>query len=205
MRVPAGVQARPRRDRQSMGRRPRRRRSGGGDAAAARSSASAATSPPSARRPGRGLADPVTDDHRSDRPAPGQTISIHSGGLATSSTAVRRWSHAGHTMHHIIDPGTGAPAHAPWRTVSVAAADCADANIATTAALVRGRRAPAWLAAAGAAGAPGGPGRTRYDGRRLAGPHGPRRRSRRRSGHRARGGAVSHARSPPPERAPTGT
>jgi thiamine biosynthesis lipoprotein len=31
--------------------------------------------------------------------------------------------------------------------VSVAAADCADANIATTAALLRGASAPAWLAA----------------------------------------------------------
>jgi thiamine biosynthesis lipoprotein len=88
----------------------------------------------------------VTDDHRSDSSAPGQTISIHSGGLATSSTAVRRWSHAGRTMHHIIDPSTGAPALDTWRTVSVAAACCADANIATTAALVRAGRAPAWLA-----------------------------------------------------------
>ncbi len=87
----------------------------------------------------------VTNDHR-DRPsAPGQTIAIGSGGLATSSTAVRRWSHAGHTMHHIIDPATGAPVRSCWRTVSVAAADCAQANIATTAALVRGPRALGWL------------------------------------------------------------
>lgn len=88
----------------------------------------------------------VTDDHRSDSSAPGQTVSISSGGLATSSTAVRRWSHDGHTMHHIIDPGTGAPVRTSWRTVSVAAADCAEANIATTAALVRADAAPEWLA-----------------------------------------------------------
>lgn len=87
----------------------------------------------------------VTDDHRSDPSAPGQTIAIVSGGLATSSTAVRRWRHAGHTMHHLIDPATGAPAHSPWRTVSVAAADCAQANIAATASLLRGHAAPAWL------------------------------------------------------------
>jgi FAD:protein FMN transferase len=87
----------------------------------------------------------VTDDHRSDPSAPGQTISIRSGGLATSSTAVRRWSHGGRTMHHIIDPGTGAPVRTRWRTVSVAAADCTEANIATTAALVRAHAAPAWL------------------------------------------------------------
>jgi len=91
----------------------------------------------------------VTDDHRSDHRAPGQTISIRSGGLATSSTAVRRWSHAGHTMHHIIDPATSAPVRDTWRTVSVAAASCADANIATTAALVRAGDAPAWLAGLG--------------------------------------------------------
>ncbi len=87
----------------------------------------------------------VTDDHRSGPDAPGQTIAIADGGLATSSVAVRRWRRGGRTMHHIIDPSSGAPALAPWRTVSVAAADCTDANIAATAALVRGRRAPAWL------------------------------------------------------------
>ncbi len=91
----------------------------------------------------------VTDDHRSEAGAPGQTVSIHSGGLATSSTAVRRWSHDGHTMHHIIDPVTGVPLRAFWRTVSVAAADCTEANIATTAALVRGQSAPEWLSALG--------------------------------------------------------
>jgi thiamine biosynthesis lipoprotein ApbE len=87
----------------------------------------------------------VTDDCRSDPSAPGQTVSILSGGLATSSTAVRRWSHGGHTMHHIIDPATQAPAETSWRTVSVAAACCADANIATTAALVRSHSAIPWL------------------------------------------------------------
>lgn len=87
----------------------------------------------------------VTDDHRSDASAPGQTVSILSGGLATSSTAVRRWSQDGRIMHHIIDPATGRPARSMWRTVSVAAATCTDANIATTAAFMRGEGAPAWL------------------------------------------------------------
>jgi thiamine biosynthesis lipoprotein ApbE len=91
----------------------------------------------------------VTDDHRDGCSAAGQTVSIRSGGLATSSTAVRRWSHAGHTMHHIIDPSTGAPVRETWRTVSVAAANCADANIAATAALVRARAGAAWLARSG--------------------------------------------------------
>ncbi len=91
----------------------------------------------------------VTDDHRSHPSAPGQTISIRSGGLATSSTTVRRWSHDGRTMHHIIDPRTGTPVRGPWRTASVAAASCTDANIAATAALVRGAPAAGWLAGLG--------------------------------------------------------
>jgi thiamine biosynthesis lipoprotein len=95
--------------------------------------------------PGGGWRIRVTDDHRSDSGAPGQTVSILSGGLATSSTTVRRWSHEGRNMHHIIDPATGAPVARTWRTVSVAAASCTDANIATTAALVRADGAPAWL------------------------------------------------------------
>ncbi len=113
----------------------------------------------------------VTDDHRAGPLAPGQTVAIASGGLATSSTTVRRWRRPSPpgsvpptqpsglcapdpalravrpsaTMHHIIDPAAGAPVRGPWRTVSVAAASCADANIAATAALVRQDRAPTWL------------------------------------------------------------
>jgi thiamine biosynthesis lipoprotein ApbE len=101
------------------------------------------------RAPAGGWRIRVTDDHRSDGSAPGQTIAIDSGGLATSSTAVRRWSHAGRTMHHIIDPVTGSPVRTRWRTVSIAAADCTDANVATTAALVRGPSALGWLAGLG--------------------------------------------------------
>lgn len=87
----------------------------------------------------------VTDDHRNAFGGQGQTIEIHSGGIATSSTAVRRWSHEGRTRHHIIDPATGAPVMRRWRTVSVAAETCLDANIASTAALIRADSAAAWL------------------------------------------------------------
>lgn len=89
----------------------------------------------------------VTDDHRAQPDdSRGQTVSIPSGGLATSSTATRRWRRGGATMHHIIDPATGAPAVGLWRTVSVAAGSCTDANIASTAALVRGSAdAAGWL------------------------------------------------------------
>ena len=41
------------------------------------------------------------------------------------------------------------PAAGPWRTVTAAAATCADANAATTAAIVAGEHAERWLDAAG--------------------------------------------------------
>lgn len=88
----------------------------------------------------------VADDHQAPPDAPGQWLTIRSGGLATSSTTVRRW---GLASHHIIDPRTGRPAASRWRTVSVAAASCVDANTASTAAIVRGDDAPAWLEAHG--------------------------------------------------------
>ncbi len=87
----------------------------------------------------------VTDDHAAGPDAPGQTVAISSGGLATSSTTVRSWARDGQRMHHIVDPATGEPARSCWRTVSVAAGSCTDANIASTAAIVRGAPALAWL------------------------------------------------------------
>jgi len=91
----------------------------------------------------------VTDDHAAGEEAPGQTVTISSGGLATSSTTVRSWSMGGQRMHHIIDPATGQPASSCWRTVSVAAGTCVDANTASTAAIVRSAAALAWLRDAG--------------------------------------------------------
>jgi thiamine biosynthesis lipoprotein len=82
-----------------------------------------------------------------DPPAgPSAVIAIHSGGLATSSTAARRWRRGGDVLHHILDPRSGLPAAPVWRTASVAAATCVDANAASTAAIIRGEAAPAWLA-----------------------------------------------------------
>jgi thiamine biosynthesis lipoprotein ApbE len=81
-----------------------------------------------------------------DPPAgPSAVVAIRAGGLATSSTAARRWRRGGDVLHHILDPRTGRPAAPVWRTVSVAAGTCTDANIASTAAIIRGRAAPAWL------------------------------------------------------------
>jgi thiamine biosynthesis lipoprotein len=91
----------------------------------------------------------VTDDHAAGPEAPGQTVTISSGGLATSSTTVRSWASAGQRMHHIIDPATGQPASSCWRTASVAAGSCVDANTASTAAIIRGEAALPWLRGAG--------------------------------------------------------
>jgi FAD:protein FMN transferase len=87
----------------------------------------------------------VCDDHRSAEAGPADTVAITAGGLATSSTTVRRWSAGGRAFHHIVDPRTGTSAPEVWRTVSVAARSCVEANAASTAAIVRGARAPAWL------------------------------------------------------------
>jgi thiamine biosynthesis lipoprotein len=76
-----------------------------------------------------------------------ESIRITSGGVATSSTTVRRWTRGGVMLHHIIDPATGLPADSCWRTASVVAATCVDANIASTAAIVMGRNAISWLKA----------------------------------------------------------
>jgi thiamine biosynthesis lipoprotein len=99
--------------------------------------------------PGPGWHVRATDDHAAGPDAPGQTVAIASGGLATSSTTVRAWTADDKPMHHIIDPRTGEPVLSCWRTVSVAAATCADANIASTASIIRGESAVGWLNGAG--------------------------------------------------------
>jgi thiamine biosynthesis lipoprotein len=89
----------------------------------------------------------VADAH--DAAADAETVRIHGGALATSSSTVRHWLRGDQRLHHIVDPATGMPAAGPWRTVSVAAATCVDANVAATAATVRAGAGPAWLASLG--------------------------------------------------------
>lgn len=89
---------------------------------------------------------------RPGSPQPGdveQTVRLAGGGLATSSTTVRTWRRGGVARHHLLDPRTGMPVDPVWRTVSVTAGTCVDANTASTAAVVRGASAPQWLAASG--------------------------------------------------------
>lgn len=62
-------------------------------------------------------------------------------GLATSGVGHRAWSDG----HHLIDPRTGEPADTRWSSVSVLAETAADANTASTAAIVLGSEGPQWL------------------------------------------------------------
>jgi thiamine biosynthesis lipoprotein len=80
---------------------------------------------------------------------PDTLVDLDRGGLATSSTRVRRWSRAGARHHHLIDPRTGRSAREVWRTVTATGSTCSAANTATTAAIVLGDGALAWLAARG--------------------------------------------------------
>jgi thiamine biosynthesis lipoprotein len=91
----------------------------------------------------------VTGEPDDPPDGPYALVAIRDGGLATSSTAARRWQRGGDVLHHILDPRTGLPAEPVWRTVSVAAGTCADANAASTAAVIRGRAALGWLARLG--------------------------------------------------------
>jgi len=76
-----------------------------------------------------------------------ETILLDDGGLATSSTRVRRWRAGAAALHHLLDPRTGQPTAGPWRTATATGPSCTAANAASTAALVLGSAAPAWLSA----------------------------------------------------------
>jgi thiamine biosynthesis lipoprotein len=90
----------------------------------------------------------IADDHAAPLDAPGPTVALDGGGLATSSTTVRRWRRGAVELHHLVDPRTGRPAESPWRTVSVAARTCVDANVASTASFLL-EDAPGWLESRG--------------------------------------------------------
>ncbi|HYW26882.1 MAG TPA: FAD:protein FMN transferase [Terriglobales bacterium] len=87
----------------------------------------------------------VAEDHAAPLDGPGQVIRLAGGALATSSTTVRRWRRGDTDVHHIVDPATGMPAAGRWRTATVGAATCVDANAAATASIVWGDRAADWL------------------------------------------------------------
>lgn len=79
---------------------------------------------------------------------PGQQVTLGAGGLATSTTTIRRWQRGGREISHLLDPATGFPVSGPWRTVTVAAASATRANTCSTGAIVHGTDAIDWLNAA---------------------------------------------------------
>ncbi len=93
--------------------------------------------------PAGGFAVGVADTCTS--PQATEAVSICTGGLATSGIGVRQWRLGAHRVHHILNPVTSLPADPWWRTVSVAAADCVQANAASTAAIVLAEQAVEWL------------------------------------------------------------
>jgi thiamine biosynthesis lipoprotein len=70
-----------------------------------------------------------------------QVVAIRVGGLASSSTGVRKWKVGSESVHHIIDPSTGNCAPPYWALVSASGSSCVDANAVSTAAVVWGAQA----------------------------------------------------------------
>ncbi|MFD5813000.1 FAD:protein FMN transferase [Streptomyces sp. NPDC127038] len=91
----------------------------------------------------------LADDHAESATERCPAVTVGGGALATSGVRVRSWRRGGRVLHHIVDPATGEPAAVVWRTVTVAAATCVDANTASTAAVVLGERALPWLRTTG--------------------------------------------------------
>jgi thiamine biosynthesis lipoprotein ApbE len=87
----------------------------------------------------------ATEDSATPADGEGEVIEIDEGSVATSSTTVRRWTRGRTHLHHLLDPRTGLPVVGPWRTVSVVARTCVEANTASTAAIVAGTAAEEWL------------------------------------------------------------
>jgi thiamine biosynthesis lipoprotein len=72
------------------------------------------------------------------------------GGCALSTSRYDPQHGEGHAREHpVVDPRTGRPARAVWRSVTTAAPACTLAATYSTAALVRGDAAPCWLRSLG--------------------------------------------------------
>ena len=100
----------------------------------------------SGRTPDDGWRILASEDSETPVDAEGEVVAIEAGAVATSSTTIRRWrADDGASLHHLIDPLTGAPVEGPWRTATVAADTCVEANAAATAAIVLGERGLTWL------------------------------------------------------------
>lgn len=67
------------------------------------------------------------------------TTVVEGGGVATSSTVSRRWSHRGSSAHHVLDPRSGLVARTDLATVTAMTGTGWEAEVHATAALVSGR------------------------------------------------------------------
>jgi thiamine biosynthesis lipoprotein len=76
-------------------------------------------------------------------PAGAVTIALTHGSLATSGIGRRRWRQGKAERHHLLDPRQGRPAQTGLWSVSVAAATCAQAEVAAKTAFILGPRAGA--------------------------------------------------------------
>lgn len=65
-------------------------------------------------------------------------LHVQPGGVATSSTAKRKWYHNGKLQHHLIDPRTGMPAQTDWTSVTVWAETSVQAEVYAKALLILG-------------------------------------------------------------------
>jgi thiamine biosynthesis lipoprotein len=93
-------------------------------------------------------------------PAGELVVDLARGALATSGVDRRRWSRAGRTLHHAIDPRTGASAATDLFRATAVASTGAEADAIATALLVAGARgarrlADAWSVPAALVGADG--------------------------------------------------
>ena len=80
------------------------------------------------------------------------TLDLADAAVATSGTDRRTWRRGGRTLHHLIDPRTGAPAASDILRVTVVAPDAVAAEVAATSLFLAGARTAA--AEADAAGLP---------------------------------------------------
>lgn len=73
------------------------------------------------------------------------TVLVHDAAVATSTIRKRRWSTGDEERHHLIDPRTGRSSESPFRTVTVVAVACAQADVAAKTALLMGESGIAFL------------------------------------------------------------
>jgi len=66
------------------------------------------------------------------------SVLVRDAAVATSSTSVRHWRLGDNEQHHLIDTRTGQPSSSPYRSVTVVAATCVQADVAAKTALLLG-------------------------------------------------------------------